>query len=62
MRRAWPVACFLLLAVLLRLPVLHRSVLDWDESLYVLMARDWLAGHLPYSLSLIHISEPTRPY
>nr|WP_295742614.1 hypothetical protein [uncultured Acidocella sp.] len=49
MRRAWPVACFLLLAVLLRLAVLHRSVLDWDESLYVLMARDWLAGHLPYS-------------
>jgi len=24
-------------------------VLDWDESLYVLMARQWLAGHLPYT-------------
>jgi len=34
---------------LLRLPVLSRSVLDWDESLYMLMANQWLAGHLPYT-------------
>jgi 4-amino-4-deoxy-L-arabinose transferase-like glycosyltransferase len=29
--------------------VLFRSVLDWDESLYVLMAQRWLQGHLPYT-------------
>ncbi len=40
----------LCLAVCLtRLPVLHRSVLDWDESLYALMAQQWHVGHLPYS-------------
>ncbi|MDE8344662.1 MAG: glycosyltransferase family 39 protein, partial [Acidocella sp.] len=36
-------------AVLTRLPVLHRSVIDWDESLYYLMAAAWRAGHLPYT-------------
>jgi hypothetical protein len=34
---------------LLRLPSFFRTVLDWDESLYALMARQWLAGHLPYT-------------
>jgi 4-amino-4-deoxy-L-arabinose transferase-like glycosyltransferase len=34
---------------LLRLPSFFRSVLDWDESLYVLIAQQWLAGHLPYT-------------
>jgi 4-amino-4-deoxy-L-arabinose transferase-like glycosyltransferase len=48
-RRALPVAVFLILAFLFRLPILHRSVLDWDESVYFLMARAWLAGHLPYT-------------
>lgn len=33
----------------LRLPGFFRSVLDWDESLYALMAGQWLAGHLPYT-------------
>jgi len=32
-----------------RIPVLNRSVLDWDESLYFLMAQAWRHGHLPYS-------------
>lgn len=49
MRRALPAAVFLLLAFVLRLPILHRSVLDWDESLYFLMAQAWLHGHLPYT-------------
>lgn len=49
MRRALPAAGFLILAFLLRLPILHRSVLDWDESVYFLMARAWLEGHLPYT-------------
>jgi hypothetical protein len=38
-----------LLTFLLRLPTFFRSVLDWDESLYTLMASQWLAGHLPYT-------------
>ncbi len=42
------VCCFAAV-ILLRLPVLFRSVLDWDESLYVLMAQQWLQGHLPYT-------------
>ncbi|OYV36674.1 MAG: hypothetical protein B7Z81_07080 [Acidocella sp. 20-61-6] len=42
-------AAFLLAAFATRLPVLHRSVLDWDESLYFLMAQSWHAGHLPYT-------------
>ena len=49
MRRALPAAFFLILAFVVRLPILHRSVLDWDESVYFLMARAWLDGHLPYT-------------
>jgi len=46
--RAVPV--LLCLAVCLsRLSVLHHSVLDWDESLYALMAQQWWRGHLPYT-------------
>ncbi len=48
-KRALPLLLFLAAALLLRLPVLHRSVLDWDESLYFLMAQAWRAGHLPYT-------------
>jgi hypothetical protein len=48
-KRALPALIFLAAALLLRLPILHRSVLDWDESLYFLMAEAWRAGHLPYS-------------
>ena len=33
-----------------RIPVLNRSVLDWDESLYFLMAQAWQHGHLPYTV------------
>src|SRR5271168_4541488 len=32
-----------------RIPVLSRSVLDWDESLYFIMAQQWRLGHLPYT-------------
>ena len=48
-KRALPYLVFLAAAWLSRLPVLHRSVLDWDESLYFLMAQQWHAGHLPYT-------------
>jgi 4-amino-4-deoxy-L-arabinose transferase-like glycosyltransferase len=41
---------FLLASFLTRLPALPRAVLDWDESLYFLMARAWLRhGALPYT-------------
>jgi hypothetical protein len=44
------VATLCCLAVILtRLPSFSRSVLDWDESLYFLMAEQWRSGHLPYT-------------
>ncbi|MCB5944961.1 glycosyltransferase family 39 protein [Acidocella sp. KAb 2-4] len=42
-------ALFLLTAFITRLPTFLRSVMDWDESLYFLMAQQWFAGHLPYT-------------
>jgi 4-amino-4-deoxy-L-arabinose transferase-like glycosyltransferase len=39
----------LFLVFLTRWPILHRTVLDWDESLYALMAQQWRLGHLPYT-------------
>ena len=33
----------------LRAPTLQRSVIDWDESLYVIMADQWARGHGPYT-------------
>lgn len=44
------VASLLFLGVLIpRLPTFFRSVMDWDESLYFLIAEQWRAGHLPYT-------------
>jgi 4-amino-4-deoxy-L-arabinose transferase-like glycosyltransferase len=40
---------FLLLVIIPRIPTFFRSVLDWDESLYFLMAAAWRQGHLPYT-------------
>ena len=48
-KRALPALLFLAAACATRLPLLHRAVLDWDESLYFIMAQQWRAGHLPYS-------------
>jgi 4-amino-4-deoxy-L-arabinose transferase-like glycosyltransferase len=42
----------ILLAVLTRLPAFALSVVDWDESLYFIMAEQWRAGHLPYTTVL----------
>jgi hypothetical protein len=43
-------AALLFLVVLItHLPTFFRSVMDWDESLYFLMAEQWRAGHLPYT-------------
>ncbi len=47
--RALLPASSLLLLLLTRLPVFPRSSLDWDESLYALMAKAWLHGHPPYT-------------
>jgi hypothetical protein len=46
----WRIALLFFAAVLItRLPTFFVSVLDWDESLYVLMAEQWRQGHLPYT-------------
>lgn len=47
--QAYALAGLLALACILRAPSLLRSVLDWDESLYLLMVSAWRASHLPYT-------------
>jgi hypothetical protein len=42
-------AVFLAAALISRLPTFFISVLDWDESLYFLVAAQWRAGNLPYT-------------
>lgn len=42
-------ALLVLVTVLSRAPAYVMSVVDWDESLYFVMAQQWLAGHLPYT-------------
>ncbi len=37
------------LVLFLRLPALPQSQIDWDESIYLLMARSLLQGHAPYT-------------
>ncbi len=37
------------LVALLRMPALSQAVIDWDESVYLLMARSLLQGHAPYT-------------
>lgn len=39
---------FLSVVVVLRLSSFSRLVIDWDESIYLLMARELLNGHAPY--------------
>jgi 4-amino-4-deoxy-L-arabinose transferase-like glycosyltransferase len=40
---------FSLLSIFLRWSSFYRSMIDWDESLYVLVARAWLDGNPPYT-------------
>jgi 4-amino-4-deoxy-L-arabinose transferase-like glycosyltransferase len=40
---------FLAVTLASRIPSFGQSVLDWDESLYFLMAQQWRLGHLPYT-------------
>jgi 4-amino-4-deoxy-L-arabinose transferase-like glycosyltransferase len=39
----------LLFVCALRFQAFFRSVIDWDESIFLLMGRDWLRGHVPYT-------------
>lgn len=39
----------LLTTVLVRLPFVYLSVIDWDESTFILMGQNLLDGHLPYT-------------
>ncbi len=49
-RLQWRVAGLFFACVLVsRLPAFFLSVLDWDESLYGIMAGQWRLGHLPYT-------------
>ena len=43
----WPPLLMLLPAFLLRAASFRLSVIDWDESLYLLQAREWLRGGWP---------------
>ena len=43
------IALFASLVVALRLPTFFASVINWDESLYLLVADQWLQGHAPYT-------------
>lgn len=40
---------FSLLVTLLRWSSFYQSVIDWDESLYILVAKAWSEGNLPYT-------------
>ncbi|MEA3337240.1 MAG: glycosyltransferase family 39 protein [Chloroflexota bacterium] len=40
---------FFLTVGFLRVPAFEQSVVDWDESIYLLMSRGMLEGHLPYT-------------
>lgn len=41
-------AVFLILALIIRLRYFFYSVIDWDESTFIIMGQDILNGHLPY--------------
>lgn len=41
---------FTVLVLLLRLSTFYVSVINWDESLYLLIAEQWLKGHPPYTV------------
>lgn len=43
----WPPLLMILAAFLLRASSFRLSVIDWDESLYLLQAREWLRGGWP---------------
>ena len=49
-----PFAAILGTVLLLRVPASFQSVIDWDESIYIVVARELLNGALPYSAVFDH--------
>ncbi len=49
-----PIIAIVLTVLVLRLPSAFQSVIDWDESIYILVARELLNGYLPYSAVFDH--------
>jgi 4-amino-4-deoxy-L-arabinose transferase-like glycosyltransferase len=49
MKHRWVLPVFLLTAPVLRASAFFGSVVDWDESLYLLIARTVLEGNAPYT-------------
>ncbi len=49
-----PTLTIIVAVVLLRLPSAFQSVIDWDESIYILVAREILNGYLPYTAVFDH--------
>jgi 4-amino-4-deoxy-L-arabinose transferase-like glycosyltransferase len=48
------IAAIALTVILPRLLVMPVSVIDWDESIYALIAQQWVHGHVPYSTVFDH--------
>lgn len=44
----------LLAVVLPRMLVAQVSVIDWDESIFALVAQQWVEGHVPYATAFDH--------
>ncbi len=51
---ARPVLTIVLVVILLRLPSSFQSVIDWDESIFIVVARELLNGYLPYTAVFDH--------
>ena len=49
-----PFATIVAVVLLLRVPASFQSVIDWDESIYIVVARELLNGALPYSAVFDH--------
>ncbi len=48
-RHLIPITVLLLMAVAVRLPFIYLSVIDWDESTFILIGQSLLDGNLPYT-------------
>lgn len=49
-----PLLTIILAVLALRLPSAFQSVIDWDESIYILVSRELLNGFLPYTAVFDH--------
>lgn len=48
--KPWLILIFFIIVVLsIRWSTFYQSVIDWDESLYLLVANAWSEGNLPYT-------------